>query len=241
MCKGTWRVAGTAVAVSLGIASGASAAPYFEQAGITTPPAGVTPAEDNGAAPGGFSYVFDVFERTIAGSEPTSLPNFDVIDTIEPRLWTNDADVYEINIVNPNIFSASVTGAHSLVLFDKDGMAMAGVVGGTIDSSWVNKAGTYFLGLGADGSNPRNAAGEDLFTFNGSTPVAPNALADLVLADDPFVAWELNNDPNLVGPGNFTRPGSTVSLTGVRAVLPEPGSIALFGLGALAALRRRTA
>ena len=208
----------------------ASATTFNENAGLGDTPVGAL--EDAGAT--GFFNVWDQYGRTVAGAEVIA---DSTIDYIQPKLWTNDADLWQINVTDSANFSAMVVGPHSLVLFDASGNALAGVVGGSggavIDSSWLSGNGTYYLGLGADGSNPRNAAGEDLFSLSGSAS-APVA-GDIVLAADPAVAWEKNNLPTgLIGPGNFTRPSS-----GVRVSIPEPASLAMFGLGGLAMFRRR--
>ena len=210
-------------------AMSASAITFFEDAGTGTTPAGAL--ENNGAV--GFGEVWDRWGRTLAGAEVISNST---INVIQPRLWTNDADLWQITVTDASSFSASVVGAHTLALFDSSGNALAAVVGGTIGSSWLSGNGVYYLGLGADGSNPRNAAGTNIFALSGtaSAPVA----GDIVLAANPAVAWEKNNlagsPSGLVGPGNFTRPNANVKLA-----IPEPASMALLGLGGLAMLRRR--
>lgn len=208
-------------------AMSASAITFFENAGTGARPAGSQ--EWNGNT--GFSEVWDFHGRTVALAEVIS---DSTINLIQPRLWTNDADLWQITVTDAANFSASVGGGHTLALFDSSGNALAAVVSGVIDSSWLSGNGVYYLGLGADGSNPRNAAGTNIFALSGtaSAPVA----GDVVLAADPFVAWEKNNSANgqLIGPGNFTRPSSNVTLA-----IPEPASMALLGLGGLAMLRRR--
>lgn len=223
-------------ALALGTAAmSASATTFVEDAAFgADPPVGAQ--EWNGAA--GFSSVYDVYGRTVALAEPIA---DSTIDEISLRLWTNDADLWQINVTDAANFSAQISSGsgHSLILFDAAGNALAGVLGNDanslIDSSWLSGNGTYYLGIGADGSNPRNAAGQNIFALTGtaSGPVA----GDTALAADPYDAWELNNSANgqLIGPGNFTRPGGGT----IRVHLPEPASAALLGLGGLAMLRRR--
>ena len=215
-------------------AMSASAAVHFENAAFgADPPVGAQ--EWNGAS--GFSSVYDFNGRTIALAEVVTDSTVNIINN---QLWTNDADLYQINVTDAANFVAQVQGGHSLALFDAAGNAIAGVVspGGTgvgrIDSSWLSGNGTYYIGIGADGSNPRNAAGDNLFNLGivASAPVA----GDIVLAADPYVAWEKNNSANgqLIGPGNFTRPSDDISIA-----LPEPASLSLLALGGVAMLRRR--
>ncbi len=208
----------------------ASAGTFFEDAGIFDAPVGAL--EDNGST--GFFAAWDMFGRTVAGAEVVA---DSTVGAIQPKLWTNDADLFQINVTDYANFEVWASGGHSLALFDASGNAIAGVLGGgastLIDSSWISGNGVYYLGIGADGSNPRNAAGENLFNLS-STPSAPVA-GDIVLASDPAVAWEKNNLPTgLIGPGNFTRPSSAINIA-----IPEPASLALFGLGGLAMFRRR--
>lgn len=211
-------------------AMSASAAVHFENAAFgADPPVGAQ--EWNGAS--GFSSVYDFNGRTIALAEVVTDSTVNIINN---QLWTNDADLYQINVTDAANFWAKVNGGHSLILFDAAGNALAGVIGygGYLDSSWLSGNGTYYLGVGADGSNPRNAAGDNLFNLT-STASAPVA-GDIVLAADPYVAWEKNNSANgqLIGPGNFTRPSDDVYVA-----LPEPASLSLLALGGVAMLRRR--
>jgi hypothetical protein len=210
-------------------AMNASAITFFEDAGGGDPPVGAL--ETNGGT--GFFGAWDRYGRTLAGAEVIS---DSTINKIQPRLYTNDADLWQINVTDAANFFAYTGGSHTLALFDAAGNAIVAVKGAgssnAIDSSWLSGNGIYYLGLGADGSNPRNAAGQNIFnlSFSPSAPVA----GDIALAADPFVAWEKNNGANLIGPGNFTRPSSIVTIQ-----MPEPASLGLLSLGGLAMLRRR--
>ena len=241
-------------ALSLGAtAMTASAITFNEDAGSGDPPTPTTPGavlEDNGET-GGF-LVWDRWGRTVAGAEDTTGvgdagPTGTITD-ISPSLWTNDADLWKINITDPANFFAVVDGGHLLALFDASGTALSAVqsTGGAevLSNAGLSGAGIYYLGLGADGNMPQNAAGDPLFVMNGNNEVAATVQADMTLATDPFVAWsDFNNEcgfgcdpqnftPSLVGPGNFTRGSSNVGL-------PEPASASLIALGGLALLRRR--
>lgn len=210
-------------------AMNASAITFFEDSGTGTTPAGSL--ESNGS---GFGEIWDKWGRTVAGAEVIANST---INKIQPRLWTNDADLWQINVTDAANFFAYTGGGHTLALFDAAGNAIVAVKGAgssnAIDSSWLSGNGTYYIGLGADGSNPRNAAGQNIFSlsFSPSAPVA----GDVALAADPFVAWEKNNaGTTLIGPGNFTRPNSIITIQ-----MPEPASLGLLSLGGLAMLRRR--
>lgn len=229
-------------ALVLGTTAMSASAAVFNEDGGSGAPVGVV-LETNGEA-GGFQ-VWDRWERTIANAEVIS---DSTITQINAKLWTNDADVWQINVTNAANFFVWASGGHTLAVFDAAGNALAAVLGSgsssAIDGSWLSGNGIYYVGFGADGNSPRNAAGEDL--FNLSLAVSAPVAGDTVLAADPFVAWSNFNGvcgfgcdpltfvPQLIGPGNFTRPNPTVHIQA-----PEPASMALLGLGGLAMLRRR--
>ena len=226
----------------VGTAAMSASAAVFNEDGGSGAPVGVV-SETNGEA-GGFQ-VWDRWGRTIADAEVIS---DSTITQINAKLWTNDADLWQINVTDAANFFAWVTGGHTLAIFDAAGNGVAAVIGSgsssAIDGSWLSGNGIYYIGFGADGNSPRNAAGEDIFnlSFSPSAPVA----GDSTLAADPFVAWSDFNGvcgfgcdpltfvPQLIGPGNFTRPNPIVNIQA-----PEPASLALLGLGGLAVLRRR--
>ncbi len=213
------------------VATSASAKTYTEEANIGATPAGAL--ESNGMT--GIFEAWDMYGRTVAGADVIS---DSTIDEIFSKLWINDADLYQITVTDYENFHASTVGTVSLALFDASGDAIAGAWGGApntvseIDSSWLSGNGVYYLGIGFMGSNPRNAAGENLFNLSvaASAPVA----SDITLAADPAVAWEKNNLPTgIIGPGNMYIPGP------ISVALPEPASLALLGLGGLTVLKRR--
>ncbi len=217
-------------------AMSASAAVFTENAAFgSDPPVGAL--EWNGAA--GFSSVWDFHGRVLADAEVIS---DSTIHQISHRLWMNDADLWQINVTDAANFRAKIDfdgGGHTLALFDSAGNALAGLLStgpsSIIADTWLTGNGIYYLGVGAAGSNPRNAAGENLFNLVGtaSGPIT----GDIQLAADPAIAWEKNNQANgqWVGPGNFTNSGSGT----VNLAIPEPASMALLGFGGLAMLRRR--
>ena len=216
-------------ALVLGTAAmSASAAIFSEDAGFAF---GAPPAGSQEAYVSGFGTIYDTYGRTIATAEPIT---DSTVWQIRPSLWLGtDADMWQINVTDAANFKATVLGPQTLALFDASGNALAAVVGGTIDASWLSGNGTYYLGLGIGTDNPRNAAGVDLFALSGtaSGPVA----GDIVLATDPFVAWEKNNSPDLIGTSNF----SAGSASYINLAIPEPASLSLLALGGLAMLRRR--
>ena len=213
--------------------SASAAITFFEDAGIFSEPTGAL--EDNGES--GFFAAWDRYGRTVAGAEVIS---DSTISKIQPILWGNDADLWQITVTDYTNFKAYVKGGHTLALFDASGNAIAAAVGtpqhpaGLIDSSWLSSNGTYYLGLAVSGSVPQNDAGDPLFTLTPGAAVGPNALGDTTLSSDPFVAWSKNNGAYLIGPGNFGQGNSTVNLA-----IPEPASLTLLGLGGLAMFRRR--
>lgn len=187
--------------------------------------------ETNGAV--GFGAAYDRFGRTVAGAEPVA----DTTTEIRPLLWLNtDADLFQVNVTDAANFQATIQGGHSLAVFDAAGNGLAALIGpGTIDDSWISGNGTYYIGIGADGSNPRNAAGQDIFNLAVGVASGPVA-GDAALSADPAVAWEFNNLPTgLFGPGNFTE-GTSAH---IFLSIPEPASLSLLALGGLTMLRRR--
>lgn len=195
------------------------------------------------------TFRYDTFGRVISNAEVTATPAPGPLTTITMRLWTGtDADLYKIQITDPATFSASIVSATNiLALFAEDGTAIAASRGGGAANAITGASlapGQYYLGEsqasgtfgGATFGVPRNNANEPLFDFTTDGVKAPNALGDMKLATDPFIAWTINNGTLLIGNSTFTSPGSIISLTGASAsVVPEPATLAAAGaLGALA-------
>lgn len=251
----SWIAAAAVAAVGLGTQAVLASNTYTEPAsggfGSATLPAG-TQEYFSDSFGGSTTYYYDRFGRTIANADvTTNLIDPGNLTQITMRLWTgSDADLFKIRIVNPAIFSASITSATNILsLFAEDGTAIAASRNGGPLTGASLAPGFYFIGesqaSGAFGATtfgvPRNDAGQPLFDFSTDGLKTPIAQADMKLSTDPFEAFTTNNGTFLIGPSTFTSPGSAITLAGADfAVIPEPAAAALVLLAGGLALRRRT-
>jgi hypothetical protein len=208
---------------------------------------------------GAGTYYWDRNGRVIANAEvTTNTVNPGSLTQIVPRLWlASDADLFKIQIVDPANFTAYVASPSIiLTLFAADGTAIASTRGGGTDNALNGAtlgltAGQYFIGesqaSGAFGDVTfgvaRNNANQPLFDFTTDGVKMPEALADMKLSTDPFIAFttrNANNPDYLIGPSTFTAGNAIINLTGADfSVVPEPGSLALLGLAATGLMARR--
>lgn len=118
-------------------------------------------------------------------------------------------------------------------------------LGGTVNDQWVR----------IDGNN--TARQQDVGAYVGETVVTPLPTARQVgfvptilnLLDD-NLPTTLNGDVGPIGPGDLSwafewdvtlAPNGTLLVSKDKQIVPEPGALALLAVGALAAIRRRTA
>ncbi len=143
------------------------------------------------------------------------------------------ADMFIVNIPDPAAFAASYAAASgtatnganvigdsqaSLYLFNASGM---GIEAGTALTGFTGAGGLYFIDITGDGNLPEyGPAGNRLPIFSGSLPVnGAGALSGYSGA----------------GCGAACAGGYDISLTGAQySGAPEPGTLALAGLGLLA-------
>lgn len=164
-----------------------------------------------------------------------------MLSTITGRFVANDADIYCIKVMDWSAFSATTVGLSSadtqLFLFNSAGSGIAtnddsaGTAQSTLNAGNALYAGrvngeTVLLAISRYNKDPRNAAGQLIFpnTFTGVN--GPNAAnGDYVLA-----SWTTAS----TGEAAYG-----IALTGTTYCVPEPGTIAALGLGALVLIRRR--
>ncbi|MCW5755961.1 MAG: PEP-CTERM sorting domain-containing protein [Phycisphaeraceae bacterium] len=151
------------------------------------------------------------------------------------------ADVYQIRITDIAGFSASTIGGASydtqLFLFAADGSGITENDDASGLQSLINNQGLigsgaapgiYYLAISSFNRDPRDADGLAMFGFTSW----PGERADQrqPTSSNPFVSWSDSGG----GSGDYT-----IFLTGAEYAVPAPASLALLGLGGLAALRRR--
>ena len=167
------------------------------------------------------------------------------LSTITGRFVTADADIYCVKVMDWRIFSATTDGLSGtldtqLFLFSASGVGIAtnDDMGGAGGARSALTAGNALYASRTNGEDvliavsrwnkdPRNAAGQLIFpnTFTGIN--GPNAAnGDYVLA-----SWDATGG---TGEGAYG-----IALTGTTYCVPEPGTIAALGLGALVLIRRR--
>lgn len=150
--------------------------------------------------------------------------------------------MYQIRIVDIDAFSASTIDGASfdtqLFLFAADGSGITenDDAGGTLQSLINNQGligsgaapGIYYLGVSSFNRDPRDVDGAALFGFTSW----PGELSNqrMPVSSNPYVSWSDSGG----GSGEYS-----IFLTGAEFAIPAPASLALVGLGGLAALRRR--
>jgi PEP-CTERM motif len=210
-----------------------------------------------GAAPAGlveysagFSTIGDYDGRVLSNSGVTKSFSTTTLTTISTGLFSGtDANLYEISITNPATFTASLPSTSLiLALFSANGTGLAASIGTPITgaAAGVTSPGLYYIGLANSGMYPQNAENLPIFGgLAGGTGIYTPTSGDAVLGTDGFTAWTTPGDGNSAAPNyltntSFVAGGSTITLTGAGfAVVPEPASIGLLGVGALGLLGRR--
>jgi hypothetical protein len=198
----------------------------------------------------GFSTIGDYDGRVLSNSGVTKSFSTTTLSTISTGLFAGtDANLYEISITNPATFSASVPSATAiLALFSANGTGLAASIGTPITgaAAGVTSPGLYYIGIANSGMYPQNAENQPIFGgLAGGTGVYTPTAGDAVLGTDGYTAWTTPGDGNALAPNyltntSFVAPGSTITLAGAGyALVPEPASIGLLGVGAIGLLGRR--
>jgi hypothetical protein len=154
-------------------------------------------------------------------------------------LNTSDADIFQINILNPAAFSATTINALTtgngidtvLWLFNANGVGVIAnddANGTTLQSSlssFIGSGGTFYLAISLSGNEPVNFSNQLMFAGSGGSPTAVRGPADSVAGP------QSSFDSSGVGFGAFTG-NYQIDLTGAT-VVPEPSVAATFILGSL--------
>ena len=176
----------------------------------------------------------------IPGQAVTGPPKVDVDFIHGSFLGADDVDLYQIFIHRPdnlNISTVDGTSADTqLFLFDIDGNGVVhnddNVVPGIglqsrITNQFVNDAGIYYLAITQYNNDPLSPD-DDLIWNN--TPFRSERTPDGPGAPGPLNSWTVSN----IG----SQLPYSIEMSGVQFV-PEPGTLGLLALGALASMRRR--
>jgi hypothetical protein len=155
----------------------------------------------------------------------------------------NDIDLYKIFISDPVNFSASTSSGKNteLFLFSNTGIgvmfnddrinpptslaneqALLPTAGGRPLGVGPFTAGNYYLGISQFDNDPSSAGGAIFPAGNGQPVVGPTGPG----GGSPLTGWT-NTFPAASG-GAYT-----ITLTGAKFATPEPGSLALYGIGTL--------
>ncbi len=151
---------------------------------------------------------------------------------------TSDADIFQINILDPSAFSATTINALTtgngldtvLWLFNSSGGAVIAnddANGTTLQStlsSFLGTGGTFYLAISLSGNEPVNFANQLMFASNGDPTAVRGPAGGVPGAQNDF-------DPSGVGFGAFTG-NYQIDLVGA-SVVPEPSVAATFILGSL--------
>ena len=184
--------------------------------------------------------------QDITGVAATSISGALVVTGDAKSGFTGDVDMYAIHIGDTGAFSATVTllpdaGFYDsqIFLFDSAGIGVLtnddGVGIGLRSSipigSLAGPAGLYFLAISDWNNDPVSADGR-IFPDTFSGVWGPTGSGGAL----PISGW--NNDIWDPETGRYT-----IALTGVTAAVPEPATLAIFGIGlvGLGFMRRRRA
>ena len=182
---------------------------------------------------------------TESGDAPDLLPAQDCVGTgpitlINGSLSSGaDADLFGIMVTDYTAFRATTVGLTTadtrLYIFDPvtgNGISMndddpggAGLQS-TVTGAFLTGNGYYAVGVSPYANNPQNPSGLDIWL---SSPYGVERAPDGPGAPGPLAMWSY---------GGYDSGGYGIALTGAEFV-PEPGSLSLLALGALALLRRR--
>ena len=152
----------------------------------------------------------------------------------------NDVDLYAIQITDEANFLATTVGGAAfdtqLFLFNADGSGQvenddfAATLQSGVNSDGVFSNGLYYLAISSFNADPLDINNVDPFGFDTYPGTGDQRMP---VTSDPLASWDTFGG----GEGVYR-----ISLTGASFVeVPEPASLALVGLGGLAALRRRRA
>ena len=173
------------------------------------------------------------------------------LTSIRGTLGASDVDMFAIFISDLALFSATTVGSDllpngildtQLFLFDQDGRGVLANDDADLDAFETNATiplgsagggpGLYFLAVSYLGATPFSSSGDifpDLFSFDGEVFGATGPGGG-----DPISGWDIFPS---------TEPGDSyeILLTGVQPaqIVPEPASLSLLALGAVALAARR--
>ena len=176
----------------------------------------------------------------IPGQAAIGPPKVDLEAINGSFLGADDVDLYQVFIVRPdNLDISTVDGTSAdtqLFLFDIDGNGVVhnddNVVPGRglqsrITNQFVSVSGIYYIGVTQYNNDPLSPD-DDLIWNN--TPFRSERTPDGPGAPGPLNSWTVSN----IGSANTY----VIEMSGVEFV-PEPGTLGLLALGALAFMRRR--
>lgn len=150
---------------------------------------------------------------------------------------SGDADLYCIYIYDWQAFRATTVGQPGslsdtqLFLFNANGMGVThnddsgGGARSTLTSQFLSGNGIYFIGITGYNTDPSSAGG---LIWN-NTPFGTERAPDGPGAGGSLASWA----------GSSSSGTYDILLNGATFHVPEPGTMAALGLGALALLRRR--